>query len=97
MLLDEFLEEFVRDSKKHKLKSKKKKLPGIKISRNSIKKYLDGLIGYVLDRHKEEVHENLNKIIGVDPKTLLRFLRDEFEEVEGEEDDEYCKGPVLPK
>lgn len=27
---------------------------------------------------------------------LLKYLRDDFEE-DGEEDDEYCKGPVLSK
>jgi hypothetical protein len=69
-----------------KLKSKKKKLPGIKISKVTINQYLDGLIDYLIGSHREDIIYNLNKIIGVDPKILLKFLREDFEETEMNEE-----------
>ncbi|MBS1889717.1 MAG: hypothetical protein JST59_00360 [Actinobacteria bacterium] len=79
MLINEFSEEFVKHIKQLK---KKKSLPGIKISKTTINRYLDGMIDHLMEYHQKQIVHNLNKIAGVDPKTLLRFMRDDFDDAD---------------
>lgn len=98
-LLDEFCQEYQGFATKSTLKKKKKStLPGLRSSQNSIRQYLTGLTGYMLEQHSPEI---VRRFALIKPLSFLKIHHeydedDEYYEEE-EEEDEDINLPIVPQ
>jgi hypothetical protein len=95
VLLNEFAEEFHSFTSRTVLKKKKKvRLPGLKVSSDSIREYLTGLTDYMLVTYEKEVVRRFRLI---SPLSFLK-IHHEYDEDEEmlEEEDEEINMPIVP-
>lgn len=94
VLLDEFAEEFHSFTSRSVLKKKKKvRLPGLKVSSDSIREYLSGLTDYMLATYEQEVVRRFRLI---SPLSFLKIHHEYEEDEEALEEDEEINMPIVP-